>query len=238
MAIAVTILVIALLLSTLLVVLTPASAQLPSGGAAADRWAIAYSLGRFYFNDPPKPDQIFKIQYKITDGTVDIATSQSTGSFTIYIDSNRDGLVEVKYPRTFPYSDAVSIVEGIDGRDAIVFVNEIEEFHEMEVTDCFYEFSIPFSGDTKIDVVWPFLGAMFPHHGDDVPARCIEETVVANVPTRADGIIAPLQQFKVGIDVQDIVCPAGFTLLISPFERPYCATSASAEILNERWNSR
>jgi hypothetical protein len=140
--------------------------------------------------------------------------------------------VEVKYPRNYPYTNAG--VEG-EGR-ATVFVNEIEEFPEMKVTDCFYEFSIPFSGDSRIDVVWAYLAALFPHHGDDVPASCIEETVVANVPTRADGTISPLQQFKVGIDARDIICTANLKLVISPSEKPYCSTPASAETLNERWN--
>lgn len=224
---------IAVLAIGLLIYSATASAQLPSGGATLDRSTMAYSLGRF--NDPPKPDQIFKIPYKVTNGTADIDNDQSTATFTILIDSIEDGLVEVKYPRNYPYTD-VAQLDGVDGRDAIVFVNEIEEFPEMEVTDCFYEFSIPFSGDTKIDVVWPFLGAMIPRHGDDVPASCIEETIVDNVPTRADGTISPLHQVRAGIAADDVVCKEQQTLVIHSSGRPYCVSISNAEVLQERWN--
>lgn len=190
-----------------------------------DEWKTAHTVGKFSYSDPPKPDQIFKIQYRVLNGTIEKLTVAQTK----VISSSGNGTLEIKVPRNYPYTNE-------DGPmapnyiDALVFVDDksYDEITYNEITDCFFVFSIPFTGNKSIGLVWDYLLWTGPSHGNEIPDSCIPQTLVENVPTRNDGTITPLQQFKAGVAAEDAVCPVRqqeeeqLMLLISPNQKPYC----------------
>ncbi|MEM3094993.1 MAG: hypothetical protein QXX64_05085, partial [Nitrososphaera sp.] len=183
-------------------------------------------VGRFLYSDPPKPDQIFKVQYRVVNGTIEKLSIWQTK-----VSSNGNGTLEIKFPRNYPYTNQ-------DGINVPITVNPIlivdgqwgDEITYSDITDCFFVFSIPFTDSKSIGLVWSYLATNLPFHGDDVPESCISQTLVENVPTRSDGTISPLKQFKAGVAAEDVVCrqlegvERKFMLLISPYGEPYCVS--------------
>lgn len=205
---------------------------------ATEEWQTAYSLGRFLYSDPAKPDQIFKIHARVINGTIgDLRGGESW--FSANVTSTGSGILEIRHPRNYPYTNEFLTEPWVQ---PFLFVNGTETFPEVtpaETTDCFFVFSIPFSGNAEIGLAWPYLAVREPHYGDDVPDSCIPETIV-DVPTKKDGTISPLQQFKAGMKARDVVCVDGssdreYRLVIHPDGRPFCVTRESATDLIQRW---
>ncbi len=191
-----------------------------------NEWQTTNIVGRFLYSDPPKPDQIFKVQYRVVNGTIEKLSIWQTK-----VSSNGNGTLEIKFPRNYPYTNQ-------DGINVPITVNPIlivdgqwgDEITYSDITDCFFVFSIPFTDSKSIGLVWSYLATNLPFHGDDVPESCISQTLVENVPTRSDGTISPLKQFKAGVAAEDVVCrqlegvERKFMLLISPYGEPYCVS--------------
>ena len=79
---------------------------------------------------------------------------------------------------------------------------------ETVTTDCFFEYSISFSGDHKIELAWFYLLATnFPSHGDNIPQSCNKQTI-ANWP--------PLKQINIGMPLNEIKCNTGFDIMLHP----------------------
>lgn len=50
------------------------------------------------------------------------------------------------------------------------------------VTDCFFVFSIPFTGSDEFEMNWVYLLWQEPWHGDEVPEECIPQTIAQVTP--------------------------------------------------------
>ncbi|MEM2140433.1 hypothetical protein [Nitrososphaera sp.] len=206
--------------------------------ASESEWKTAYSVGKFDYVNPPKPDQIFKIQYRVTNGTIDDVHAKF--GFSGNINTTADtAILEIKYPRNYPYTNSEA---AHPLPPPIVFVNglEIDAPTDPEITDCFFEFSVPLEMNGKVEIVWTILPTNRPFHGDGVPDYCIPETVVQGVAVKSDGTISPYHQFKAGVSAQGIVCEGfleleQYMLVIHPDGRPFCVTRESATDLIQRW---
>lgn len=190
-------------------------------------WKTHPSVGKFLYSEPPKPDQIFKVQYRIINGTID-SIKENQGAFGFKINAiNDNGLFEIKIPLNFPHTNDLNKT---DGKNYAVLINDryIDEYlngpniHD----DCFFGFSIPFSKSVSIEVAPSTIPENFPYHGSEVPQRCIKETIL---------FIPPLQQLKSGISANDIVCKEGFELIFkSTNDSPACVKPETKTKLIER----
>lgn len=212
----------------------------PATASASEEWKVAYSVGQFLYSDPPKTDKIFKIHYRAVNGTAS-SYGAGTGWFSANVtNTDEERILEIKYPRNYPYTNEFLTEPYVQ---PLLFVNGTETFPEAtpaEITDCFFVFSIPFSGNAEIGLSWTYLAVERPYYGDKVPDSCLPETIV-DVPTRKDGTITPLQQFKAGVRAEDVVCgnslsDIDYRLVIHPDGRPFCVTRESATDLIQRWD--
>lgn len=227
---------------SLSLLLQAASAAAADGKSNSWEWKTVHAVGRFLNSEPPRPDQIFKIQYGAINGTVESFDIQQQiddilmhNGVAARVGSlgNDGGALEIRFPRNFPYSNS-----GSGSGQFVFFVDEEDRSSENSAvtTDCFFVFSVPFSDSTEIEMAMPSILTKSPYKGDDIPNTCIPETTVQGVPVRKDGTISPWQQFKAGVAAEDVVCRKGLELVVSLKGRPYCAMPASAEALAERWS--
>jgi hypothetical protein len=151
---------------------------------------IAQITGRFLYSDPPKPDQIFKAYYRVMDGTIE---KLSVGGTEISASGN--GTLEIKFPRNYPYTNE-DVTRPTGATPTLIVDGQFdEEITYSDITDCFFVFSIPFTGNQSIGLAWSYLATNLPYHGDEIPDSCASQTLVENVPTMKDGTISPWQQF-------------------------------------------
>lgn len=190
-------------------------------------WKTVLAAGNFLYSDPPKPDQIFKAYYRVINGTIEKLAVSGTK-----LSSSGNGTLEIMWPQNYPYTNEEgNTAPNAESPLAIFDAEPYPEFVEVtldDITDCFFVFSIPFTGNQSIALVWSYLLTNLPYHGDEIPDSCTPQTLVENVPTRKDGTITPLQQFKAGVAAEHTVCPPReqgeerLMLLISPKGKPYC----------------
>lgn len=141
-----------------------------------DIWNTYQAIGKFLYNDPPKPDQIFLIKYKITNGTI-LNFTANQGDFISKVSSNGTGIFELKIPRNYPYTNYKGVVGG-DRLPLLFFNGSQVSYSNVTMDDCFFDYVIPFSGHQKIDLADTYLISNFAYHGDAVPDHCISETTV------------------------------------------------------------
>jgi hypothetical protein len=232
---------VALSLASLLLLsaILPTFAYASSGGEEKEvGWKTSYAVGKFSHSNPPMPDQLFKVYYRVINGTID---NLSTPPLQVVANvssanSSGGGLLEVKYPRNYPYTNNpgagggagnfVFFAQPLGGRD-------IQVEGSGTTTDCFFVLSVPFSGKVRITIVSAVIPEEnFSFHGDSVPASCIPDTVVTNKSE-----ITPLQQFKAGVPAKDVACGNGLDLIVQPVSgKPYCATHSTVVKLSQWWN--
>jgi hypothetical protein len=59
---------------------------------------------------------------------------------------------------------------------------------------------------------------------------------VQNIPTKKDGTIAPLQQYRAGVAAKDIMCPEKYTILVIRSDgSPYCVNQQIPIFLYKVW---
>jgi hypothetical protein len=195
-------------------------------------WQNHYTVNGFTNSGSPDPSEIFKIRYRVINGTIEQFSMPYVGyahQIQANVTSSGDGLLEIRFPKNYPSAN----IDG--GGEAVFFIDEQETFPAgREGTDCFYEYSFPFSGSAVVHVSWVDFLTNEPFRGVEVPKTCIPETTVHDV-VKKNGTITPLHQLNAGVRFDEVVCTAGFELVTSPTGKPYCATPASAEILKERW---
>jgi hypothetical protein len=195
---------------------------------------IAQITGRFLYSDPPRPDQIFKAYYRVIDGTIEKLSVGGTK-----VSSSGNGTLEVKFPMNYPYTNE-DITGRIDATPTLLIDGQFgEEITYSSITDCFFVFSIPFTGSKSIGLAWDYLTTNQPYHGDEIPDSCIPQTLVENVPTKKDGTISPWQQFKAGVAAEDAICPETkhgekLMLLVSPDGRPFCVKLSDEGFMKKR----
>ena len=204
------------------------------------QWHKYYQLGKFIYSKPPKPDQIFIYQYTVTNGTM-IEFKGEVGAFTAQIQSNGNASFEIKIPRNFPYTDQLENGPRY-GDTSPLFLMDVPPFGSPQkdfantktlkpankTSDCFFTYSIPFSGNHKIQFAWTYmLSSSFPYHGDIIPQYCNDQTIAGYIP--------PLQQIKAGVDPKDVKCMQDLRLVVkSELGFPVCVKSDTAKKLIER----
>ena len=217
--------------SLALISLLPVALSAPTYASTdEEEWETHYAVGRFHNSEPPKPDQIFKIQYKAINGTVEsfdvhqvIDDVLMDNVIIANVRSSNNGALEIKFPRNFPYTNT----EGADFEWFLVVDDENRDVEHTKATnECFFVFAIPFAGDAEIKITTASILTKSPYHGADVSDICIPRTLTDR----------PQHQVMAGIAVENVQCPEGLHLVIGPKEKPYCATLDSVEILKERWN--
>lgn len=191
-------------------------------------WETVLTVGQFLYSNPSKPDQIFKAYYRVIDGTIEKLAVSDTR-----VSSGGNGTLEIMWPRNYPYTFQRGNSGPNPDENPTAFLDtepylEIAPVTHKATTDCFFVFSIPFTGNQSIGLAWSYPATNLPHRGDEIPDSCTPQTLVENVPTRRDGTVTPLQQFKAGVAAEDSVCPLReqgeerLMLLISPKGKPYC----------------
>jgi len=185
-------------------------------------WKTIPSVGKYLYNEPQKPSQIFNIQYRVVNGTLDSIIS-TDGSYSAEVRTEGSGLFQLKIPLNYPYTNFENVT---NGQTYLIFINDKEVsniFTPTRLDDCFFGFSISFSQNVKINLGSATIPEHFPYHGEEVPAHCIKETILS---------IPPLQQLKAGISANDIVCKQGFELVVkSKNNSPVCIKPSSVQKL-------
>lgn len=223
--------------------------------ANGDSWHKLYVVGHYVNSNPPKPDQIFVVQYKIN------ATSESITSandnIIASVDTTDKGLFELKIPRNMPYHNTGAYAGNATGFDFTVLINGFDSwlyYHPKsnmtedarkqlintvtrpppypesytKYDDCYYYFSIPFYTHAEIKIVYGFNGLISsPYHGDNIPSYCNAKTIVSYMP--------PLEQINAGVDPKNVSCIMGFVTILHPGNNtPSCVKPNTANILTER----
>jgi len=155
--------------------------------ANSNQWHKYYLLGKYTGSDPQKPDKIFMFQYRTTNGDVKSFTGKN-GAITANVYSPQNSLLEIKFPRNYPYTNTPTNW----GSSAYPFllINETNEVRDSwKSSDCFLTYSVPFSGETKVEIIWLYLLSQNPYRGDDVPQYCISETISSNSANNVESVI-------------------------------------------------
>ncbi|MDE1813933.1 MAG: hypothetical protein KGH87_02415 [Thaumarchaeota archaeon] len=147
-------------------------------------WNVQHVIGKFLYSNPPKPDQIFNLQYRVINGTLGNLTEDQHGQFISKVQSTDQGMLELRIPRNYPYSNMDNTTSNRDDvakASTVIDVNGIgldSRKYSFVATDCFREYSIPFSKNAIITLGFMVYPEHIPFHGDAVPDHCMAETTV------------------------------------------------------------
>ncbi len=211
------------------IALVPALADEP-------QWHGQHVIGQFLNSNPPKPDQVFNFQYRVLNGTLVELTKNQYGQFEATVQSTDQGMLELKIPRNYPYTNMgypfYNNTANVAGTDAVIDVNGViidSKKYSFAATDCFFEYSIPFSGQPIITLGFIVYPEHIAFQGDSVPDHCIGETTF---------IDSPLKQFKSGIAAKDVACKTEFVLVIkSEDDSPACLKPDTAtKLITRGWS--
>ena len=195
-----------------------------------EEWKTHYAIGKFLNSEPAKPDQIFKIQYRVIDGEIEeFGLDQEVSDVFVHnqlaakATSEGEGILEIKFPRNFPYGNWLRDLPSGGGFQ----INDMtaDKIQSPVLSECSFNFSIPFNESVEIIGFMPSITIKSPYRGDNVPDSCVPQTITNR----------PLHQVMADVAIEDVRCPEGLQLIIHPNGKPYCATTISAEILKERW---
>ncbi len=196
------------------------------GSTRTAEWKTIPTVGKYHYNEPHKPAQIFNVQYRVVGGTLDSITAND-GSYSIKASTVKEnGLFEFKIPLNFPYTNFHNVT---DGQVYVVMINQEDVgniFGPSRLDECYFGFSIPFSGNVSINLAPAVIPEHFAYHGEKVPSHCIKETIFS---------IPPLTQFRSGITAEDVTCKEGYGLVRkSNNGNPACVKPETAAKLFER----
>jgi hypothetical protein len=199
---------------------------------ASTEWNVRKVIGKFLYSDPPKPDKVFNFQYRVVNGIIENLTLDQQGLYTAKVNSADQGMLQLRIPRNYPLSN-INTTANL----ASIDVNGVgidTQKYSFGATDCFFEYSIPFSGNAVISVGFRIYPESIPFDGNKVPYHCITDTLLYN-PVMTPS--SPLKQFKSGIAVNDIQCKQGFELVIKSHNNfPACVKLSSlARLLEQGW---
>lgn len=174
----------------------------PDGPPAKEpNWKTYHAIGKYLNSDPPKHDQVFNIKYRAINGVIESFEESGLGYFLTQVNSLNNGTLEILIPRNYPYTNGFG--EGHGKSFTVSNHNEPQKNYEvkLEETNCFFEYSIPFTGDQRLELSFVSITVATPFHGDEVTTNCINETIYLPPPTK---------QFKSGIAVGDIKCKENY----------------------------
>ncbi|MGI0027913.1 MAG: hypothetical protein ACREAD_08755 [Nitrosopumilaceae archaeon] len=190
-----------------------------------------YFLGKVINHDTPKSDQIFKFQFRVVNGTIDKLTQASEWEgITADVHSQGNTTLEIKFPRNYPFVQGYN--DASEHYTPLIYfsTNHIEGNYTMSTSDCFFVYSVPFSGTSTIDMLIAHsLISNLPdmYHGDNISPSCNNSTIVSYMP--------PLQQIKSGLDPKMVACQPSLQLLIKAEDKSLaCVYPMMFKILVER----
>ena len=175
-------------------------------------WNVKHVTGKFLYTDPPKPDQVFNFYYRVINGTIDSITIDHEEGYTAKVHSTGQGIFELRVPKNYPYSNTSGNPPPIDL--PVIMVNGSDIYppdYSFVPRECFFEYSIPFSGDSTIAMGFTNLSAAIPWEGYKVPFHCLEETIYNFTMTERP---TPLEQIRTGTMPEDVICGDRSTLVI------------------------
>lgn len=222
-----------LIVSILVIIPIIIHSSLSEAFATDVQWHKVYQLGKFH--DPQKKDQIFISGYAIANGTV-TELAPGAGAFFAHIHSNTNATLYYKVPRNFPYknseesygvkSPAVMMDVPPLGSPQKDFANVKEIFPTNKTSDCFFTYSVPFSGDHTIQFAFAYAGGQ-PSYGDNIKQSCNSQTIADYIP--------PLQQINAGVDPKNVSCAMEFDAILHPVNKAIsCVKPDTSKILVER----
>lgn len=198
-----------------------------------ERWETHHAVGKYLNSKPTKPDQVFNIQYRVTNGIIEKFEQTEQLFFKVKLGSKNGGLFEIKIPRNYPYTNEVG-----EGRENSFIIlsdgKEIDPKNKLDKTDCFFVYAIPFSGNQTLELGYTSLLVAMPFYGDEVPQYCIKETVIQTLETDSK-YLSPIQQLKAGIKATEVQCKPLQKLMIKTSNgMPACIKDTSVPKLIER----
>jgi hypothetical protein len=153
---------------------------------ADSEWSVQQVIGKYLNSDPPKSDQVFNFQYKVVNGTLQNLTTDKYGQFIMHVQGNDKGSLILKIPQNYPYSNIAT-----DHPRAIIFVNGMDllQKYSFEKSDCFFEYTIPFSGKSVITLGFLAYPEKLPYNGNIVPNYCLSQRMIPEYPSFAIPIL-------------------------------------------------
>lgn len=213
-------------------------------------------VGKYTNSQPPKPDQTFIVQYRVTNATLE--SVEVKDSLTFVANTTEKGILEVKFPRNYPYAnfaDREGFILFINGYGTDVYylpestpmmdhvrpkiINDINRppphpYTFSEKTDCHFIFSVPFYTFAKIEIVYGGNGLIpSPYYGDEIPQYCNEQTIV-DIDNNIQRHQPPQKQIQQGIDLYSVSCNEGLYRAIRQNEKPACLSLDTFRIFFER----
>jgi len=218
------------------------------------KWKSFKIVGKYKNSNPPKPDEVFVVPYRIINGTLESIRGNDVEIIAV-VNTTKSGIFELKFPRNFPYSNGPgdfpdNFFIGINGyssdayylpettpmmdhvRDKIINKINRPPPHPQtysEKTDCYFLFSIPFYTYAKIGIHYGANGLIpDPYLGENVPEYCVKQTIL---PAKS---VSPLQQSKSGVSWFDVKCAEDKVIVLKRNEQPSCVNFESAIRLYKR----
>lgn len=129
---------------------------------------VPMKIHTFYIDD-----KLFKVPYDITGGTLEsIRGDKATSTLTAMINAESDGKLVLYLP------GSLLAFSGFNLNEAVVFVDEIEEFPITNNYACNASVEVPFSaGSEQIDIVQTFLASTGPREVNTVEAAFNSEGI-------------------------------------------------------------
>lgn len=194
----------------------------------------SYIVGRYFNTQPHKEDQIFIVNYTIVDGSLnEIKQNVRDAGVRINISSMKNGMFQIDIPRNYPYSNQPWF-------EPFVIVNGyellIDSDYFLDVEECFYKFSIPFSNDSMVEIAFAHIPEPEPFISEDIPQRCAEKTIVTDSSIKVNlSYMSPLKQYKEGIKASEVICRENLNLILKSTDNsPVCVKPVTKSKLIER----
>ena len=190
-----------------------------------------YFLGTSTDHNTSQYNQIFKFQFGVINGIIDKLTYDSIAKDTIIeAHSIHNGTLYIKFPRSYPFAQGYSNASAHYEPFVSFLLNGTNDRYPMSKSDCFFVYSVPFSGNSRVDMIitYPSISDLPNiYHGDTVSPLCNYQTIVSYMP--------PLEQINAGVDPKDVQCITEFVVLLHPGNKmPVCVKPNTSKILVER----
>ena len=227
-----------------------------SAYADNSQWQTLELVGKYTNSQPEKPDQIFLVQYRVINATLE--SVEVKDGLTFVADTREKGILEVKFPRNYPYAnfgDREGFYLSINGYGTEAYylpdttpmmdhvrpkiINDINRppphpYTFSEKTDCHFIFSVPFYTFAKIGIGYGGNGLIpSPYYGDDVPEYCLKETIVDS-NNNLQRYQPPQKQIQEGTELYSINCNEGLYRAIRQNEKPACLSLETLKTFFQR----
>lgn len=194
----------------------------------------SYIIGRYFNTQPHKEDQIYIVNHTIVNGSLnEIKQNVIDAGVRINLSSMKNGMFQIDIPRNYPYSNQPWF-------EPFVIVNGYELLmdndYSLELEECFYKFSIPFSNDSMVEIAFAHIPEPEPFISEDIPQHCVEKTIVTDSSIKVNlSYMYPLKQYKEGIKASEVMCRENLVLILKSTDNsPACVKPVTKSKLIER----